>query len=122
MAEINELHCVDIIPGSAKYGLKRGRNTTSAVIVNGDLLDNLTLFVKYKNGRGPTWQGALTSTLTAGSWKATLTCTVSNSPEDLGEQVGDGDGEPEDVPVTVSAGTNLANPQVTNNTVVVPVG
>lgn len=118
MARIDEFNPVENAPGSSKPGLKRHLGSKSQVIIKGDALDGLTLYVMFRGNTTPAWQGALAKDIVNNHWYTDLQRGSSSTEEDNGADVGVGEGGPEDVPITVSAGTSVTAPVATKDVTV----
>ena len=124
MPRITEFSGLKTIQGyTKKTGISEVNGSTSGIIVKGEGLKGLNIKVVKKNTTDPVWTGRLTeSTTFPGSFDATLTCNWSSSQvTDSSSGLGAGLGDPLDVDVVVTVGSDLNNPTLTYPTAL-PVG
>ena len=116
MASITSFSPESTLQNRVKRGLRNNDGSVSQIIVLGDGLDGLNLYVKKKNSDTPRWEGPLIAIPNLpGRWRANLLCKASASDTGVDARAGEGEGDPEDVPVTVTAGTTPTAPAATAN-------
>ena len=119
MASITSFSPESPLQNRVKRGLRNNDGSVSQIILLGDGLDGLNLYVKKKNGDFPKWEGPLIAIPNLpGRWRANLICKTSASDIEVDAQLGEGVGDPADVPVTVTAGTTPTAPAATADSAV----
>jgi hypothetical protein len=107
-------------PAPDASGLCSDIGSQSGVGVQGDGLGGMQIKVTRNDGKGPKWMGTLSNSVNdKNELVANLDCLALGSDVDTRKNLGD----PEDVPVTVACGTDLARlPPAATLSVTVQVG
>jgi len=119
MASITSFSAESTLQNRVKRGLRNNDRSTSQIILLGEGLDGLNLYVKKKNSDFPKWEGPLIAIPDLpGRWRANLLCKASASEAGVDAQAGEREADPADVPVTVTAGTTPTAPVATADSAV----